>query len=57
MVGGDIITSVDGKPVTSVDQLFAVVQQKHPGDTLKIELYHDNSKTTVTAKLGTRAGP
>ena len=57
MVGGDIITSVDGKPVTSVDQLFAVVQQKHPGDTLKIELYHDNSKRTVDAKLGTRAGP
>jgi S1-C subfamily serine protease len=57
MVGGDIITSVDGKPVTSVDQLFAVVQQKHPGDTLKIELYRDNSKRTVDAKLGTRAGP
>jgi len=57
MVGGDIITSVDGKPVTSVDQLFAVVQQKHPGDTLKIELYHDNAKRTVDAKLGTRAGP
>ena len=57
MVGGDIITSVDGKPVTSVDQLFSVVQQKHPGDTVKIELYHDSSKRTVTAKLGTRAGP
>ena len=56
-IGGDIITTVDGKPVTSVDQLFAVVQQKHPGDTLKIELYHDNSKRTVDAKLGTRAGP
>jgi S1-C subfamily serine protease len=56
-IGGDIITAVDGKPVTSVDQLFAVVQQKHPGDSLKIELYHDNSKRTVTAKLGIRAGP
>ena len=57
MIGGDIITAVDGRPMTSVDQLFAVVQQKHPGDTLKIELYHDSSKRTVTAKLGTRAGP
>ncbi|HST15025.1 MAG TPA: trypsin-like peptidase domain-containing protein [Gaiellaceae bacterium] len=56
-VGGDIITAVDGRPVTSDDELFAVVQQKHPGDTLKIELYHDNSKRTVTAKLGTRPGP
>jgi S1-C subfamily serine protease len=56
-VGGDIITKVDGVPMHSVDQLFSLVQQKHPGDTLKIELYHGNAKKTVTAKLGTRAGP
>jgi S1-C subfamily serine protease len=43
--------------MTSVDQLFSVVQRKHPGDTLEIELYRDNSKRTVTAKLGTRSGP
>jgi len=55
-VGGDIITKVDGEPVRTVDQLFAAVQQKHPGDTMKIELYHHNSKRTVTAKLGTRSG-
>jgi S1-C subfamily serine protease len=57
MVGGDIITKVDDRPVRTVDELFAAVQRKHPGDTMKIELYHDNSKRTVTAKLGTRAGP
>ena len=56
-IGGDIITKVDGEPMTSVDQLFSVVQRKHPGDTLEIELYRDNSKRTVTAKLGTRSGP
>jgi len=56
-VGGDIITKVDGQPVGTYDQLFSAVQRKHPGDTLKIELYHDNSKRTVTAKLGTRPGP
>jgi len=56
-VGGDIITRVDGQPVGTYDQLFSAVQRKHPGDTLKIELYHDNSKRTVTAKLGIRAGP
>jgi S1-C subfamily serine protease len=56
-VGGDIITSIDGKPVTSVDQLFALVQQKNPGDTMKIELWHDGSQKTVTAKLGTKPNP
>jgi S1-C subfamily serine protease len=56
-VGGDIITKIDGTPVSSYDQLYAAVQRKHPGDSLKIELYHHNSKRTVTAKLGTHAGP
>jgi S1-C subfamily serine protease len=56
-VGGDIITKIDGTPVSSYDQLYAAVQRKHPGDSLKIELYHHNSKRTVTAKLGTRSGP
>jgi S1-C subfamily serine protease len=54
-LGGDIITKIDGAPVTQVDQLFAIVQKKHPGDTLKIELWHDGSTRTVTAKLGTRS--
>ncbi|HET7128305.1 MAG TPA: trypsin-like peptidase domain-containing protein [Gaiellaceae bacterium] len=56
-IGGDIITKVDGKPMRTVDQLFSLVQQKHPGDKVEIELYHGNSKRTVTAKLGTRSGP
>ena len=56
-VGGDILTKVDGEPLTSVEQLVTAVQQKHPGDKLEIELYHGNSKRTVTAKLGTRSGP
>jgi putative serine protease PepD len=56
-VGGDIITSIDGRTVTGVDQLFAAVQQKHPGDTMKIELWHDGSQKTVTAKLGTKPNP
>ena len=56
-VGGDIITKIDGQPVTSVDQLFSAVQQKHPGDTMKIELWHGDKQKTVTAKLGTKPNP
>jgi S1-C subfamily serine protease len=57
LVGGDIITKIDGKPMNDVDQLFSVVQQKHPGDSMKIELGHNGSQKTVTAKLGTRQNP
>jgi S1-C subfamily serine protease len=56
-VGGDIITKIDGAPITDVDQLFSAVQQKHPGDKMKIELWHDGSKRTVTATLGSRPNP
>jgi S1-C subfamily serine protease len=57
LVGGDVITRIDGQPVSDVAQLFSAVQQKHPGDTMKIELWHDGSRKTVTAKLGTRPNP
>ncbi|HEU5362540.1 MAG TPA: trypsin-like peptidase domain-containing protein [Gaiellaceae bacterium] len=57
LVGGDIITKIDGQAVGDVDQLFAAVQKKNPGDTMKIELWHDGSQKTVTAKLGTRQNP
>jgi S1-C subfamily serine protease len=56
-VGGDIITKLDGKPVTTTQQLFYTVLQKRPGDTMKIELWHNGSKKTVTVKLGARTGP
>jgi S1-C subfamily serine protease len=56
-IGGDLITKVDGRPVATYDQLYSAIQRKSPGDTMKIELYRDDSKRTVTAKLGTRAGP
>jgi S1-C subfamily serine protease len=56
-IGGDLITKVDGEPVSTYDQLYAAIQRKSPGDTLKIELYRDNAKRTVAVKLGSRPGP
>jgi S1-C subfamily serine protease len=56
-VGGDIITKVDGKAIATPDQLFYIVLGKHPGDKLKLELYHHGSKRTVTLTLGARTNP
>jgi S1-C subfamily serine protease len=56
-VGGDIITKIDGQPVTDVDQLFSAVQGKHPGDKMRIDLWHNGKQKTVTAKLGTKPNP
>jgi S1-C subfamily serine protease len=56
-VGGDILTKIDGKPVTTTQQLFYTVLQKRPGDRMKIELWHNGKKKTVTVTLGARTGP
>jgi S1-C subfamily serine protease len=53
-VGGDIITKVDGTSVTTFDQLFNVVLNKHPGDKLKLDVWHDGSERTVTVTLAPR---
>ena len=53
-VGGDIIVSVDGNPVTTYEQLRDAISRKKPGDKLKLEIYRSGSKKTVTATLGQR---
>jgi S1-C subfamily serine protease len=53
-VGGDIITAVDGSPVSTFEQMRDAIARKKPGDKLKLEIYRDGSKKTVTATLGQR---
>ena len=53
-VGGDIITAVDGSPVKTFEQLRDAISRKKPGDKLKLDIYRNGSKKTVTATLGQR---
>jgi len=53
-LGGDIITKVDGKPITSADQLSAIVTGHKPGDKIKVELIRKKATKTVTVTLGKR---
>jgi S1-C subfamily serine protease len=54
LIGGDIITRVDGQPITDVEQLFSAVLRKHPGDTMTLEVWHHNAKRTIKVTLGAR---
>jgi S1-C subfamily serine protease len=54
MAGGDIITKVDGRPMTNEQQLYYLILGKKPGDKVKIELWHKDSKRTVTVTLTNR---
>lgn len=48
---GDIITSANGKDITSVNELNEIKNKMKPGDKLKLKVYRENSNTidiTVT---------
>ncbi len=48
----DVITSFDGKAVTSADQLATAVQSEKPGQSVKIGLYRGQAQMMVTVTLG-----
>ena len=52
--GGDVITAVDGKKVTSPDDVASAVAAKAVGDEVELEVYRGDDKRTVTIKLGER---
>jgi len=47
----DIITQVNGKSVTSVDDVKEIIKAAKKGDTLKITFLRDNKTQTATVKL------
>jgi S1-C subfamily serine protease len=51
-LGGDVITAVDGAPVSSFEQLRDAIARKKPGDTVKLGVFRNGSKSSVTVKLG-----
>jgi S1-C subfamily serine protease len=52
--GGDVITAVDGKPVTSFDSLSAAIAGKQPGDKVKLTLASSTGTRTIDVTLGTQ---
>lgn len=56
---GDVVVSLDGRAITSADQLVTAVQQDRAGQTVRIGLYRGQNQFTVSATLGTagQSGP
>jgi S1-C subfamily serine protease len=52
VLGGDIIVAVDGRQLSSIDQLRDVVAAHQPGDKIKLQIFRDAKKTSVTVTLG-----
>jgi len=55
-LGGDVITAVDGSPISEFEQLRDAIAAKRPGDKLKLEVFRDGGKTSVTVTLGQAPG-
>jgi serine protease Do len=47
----DIILEADGKKLTELNPLSAVIQRKQPGDTLTLKVVHQGKEKTVTVTL------
>jgi S1-C subfamily serine protease len=53
-LGGDIITKVDGKTISSSEQLSSTIGRMKKGDEVKVELVRDGKRKTVTVTLAQR---
>jgi S1-C subfamily serine protease len=51
LVGGDIITHVDGKAISSSTDLRLALEGKRPGDTVQITIYRGRSKLDKSVLL------
>jgi serine protease Do len=51
---GDVITAVDGKPVTEVNQLQTAVAMINPDSQTRLAIIRDNKPMTLAVTLGTR---
>ncbi|MDQ2983694.1 MAG: trypsin-like peptidase domain-containing protein [Actinomycetota bacterium] len=51
-VGGDLIVSADGIPLSSLERLRDAIAGKKPGQSIALEIYRGDSKETLDVKLG-----
>ncbi|MET0604654.1 MAG: trypsin-like peptidase domain-containing protein [Baekduia sp.] len=54
VLGGDIITKIDGKAISSSDQLSQLVSSHKPGDKVKVEIVRKKDTKTLIVTLGKR---
>ena len=52
--GGDVITTVDGQPVTGMEDLQTLLQLAYPGQQVALTLVRDGHEVPVEVRLGAR---
>jgi len=54
VTGGDVITQIDGRAVSSNEQLSSIILSHKPGDQVTVTVVRGSSTTTLKVTLGTR---
>lgn len=57
LMSGDVITEINGKPVTSSDQLAALTITERPGDTVSVTYVRNGKSSTTKVTLGSQPSP
>ncbi len=52
VLGGDIIVAADGEPIVAIEELRDAISAHKPGDKIKLRIYRDGKKRSVTVTLG-----
>lgn len=52
VTGGDVITAIDGKQVSSMEDLAATIASHAPGDNVKLTVVRDGKTSEMTVTLG-----
>jgi S1-C subfamily serine protease len=51
LLGGDVLTAIDGRALTGQMDLNLALNRKRPGDTIKVEFYRGGQKMEADVKL------
>ena len=51
---GDVITAIDGKEIKLQRDLFQILDEKRPGDKIKLEVLRNGEKMAFDIELGGR---
>jgi S1-C subfamily serine protease len=54
VLGGDIIVGLDGQKISTTEELRDAIADHEPGDKVKLVIYRDANKSSVTVTLGRR---
>jgi S1-C subfamily serine protease len=53
-LGGDIITEIDGKKITNMEDLIEKIQASQPGDELELKILRGGKEKTANVTLGSQ---